>query len=105
MADKVKLVAKERFFYGGKNVEKGEEFEAGAEEVGLLTAAFRPMAEKKGNDVSPLSTKDNLPPRTKPYPTASDRAGQATGKATSTKVAKAVGAAKYERRDMTAKED
>ena len=102
MADKVKLVAKERFTYAGKNVEKGEEFEAGAEDVGLLTAAFRPMAEKKGNDVSPLSTKD-LPPATKPYPTASIRAGEATGKATK-KNSKAEGAAKYSRRDMKAED-
>jgi len=99
----VKLIAKERFTYAGKNVEKGDEFEAGAEDVALLTAAFRPMASKKGNDVAPLSTKD-LPPPTKPYHTASIRAGEATGKATSTKVAKGEGVAKYARRDMTAKD-
>jgi len=92
---KVKLIAKERFFYGGKNVEKGEEFEAGAEEVGLLTAAFRPMASKKGNDVSPLSTKDmEVPVRTV----------KGTGQAIANKTAKGVGVGRYDRRDMTAKD-
>jgi len=98
MADKVKLVAKERFTYAGKNVEKGDEFEAGAEDVGLLTAAFRPMAEKKGNDVSPLSTKDMEVP-------VKAVQGQGTGNATATrKFTKAEGAAKYSRRDMTAED-
>jgi hypothetical protein len=100
MAGKVKMIAKERFFYGGKTVDKDQEFDADAQDVSLLSAAFRPMAMTKGKDVSPLSTKD-LTPAAKPYPTARE----ATGKSIASKIARATGAAKYERRDMTAKED
>ena len=98
MAGKIKLVAKERFFYGGKNVEKDEEFEAEAQDVGLLTAAFRPMATQKGEDVAPLSTKD-MAVETKPAPAA-----QGSGQATAKKSARAEAAARYSRRDMTAED-
>lgn len=39
-----KLIAKERFYYAGRNVEAGEEFEAEQQDVALLTNALRPMA-------------------------------------------------------------
>jgi hypothetical protein len=38
------LIAKEKFFYGGRNVEKGEEFEAEDQDVMLLTHHHTPKA-------------------------------------------------------------
>lgn len=39
-----KLIAKERFYYNGRNVEAGEEFEAVEQDVGLLTNSVSPRA-------------------------------------------------------------
>lgn len=39
-----KLIAKERFFYAGRNVEKDEEFEAEQQDVALLTDVNTPRA-------------------------------------------------------------
>lgn len=41
-----KLIAKERFYYNGRNVEAGEEFEAEQQDVALLTDSVSPRATK-----------------------------------------------------------
>lgn len=38
------LIAKERFYYAGRNVEKGEQFEAEAQDVAILTNSVSPRA-------------------------------------------------------------
>lgn len=40
-----KLIAKEKFYYNGRNMEAGEEFEAEAQDVALLTDAVSPRAK------------------------------------------------------------
>jgi hypothetical protein len=40
-----KLIANERFYYAGRNVEMGEEFDAEETDVALLTHAVKPMAK------------------------------------------------------------
>ena len=49
-----KLIANERFYYNGRNVEMGEQFTAFETDVALLTHAVKPMA--------------TLPPRGEPPP-------------------------------------
>jgi hypothetical protein len=44
MKAKVALIAKERFYYDGRNVEKGEQFDAWDVDVSLLTHALSPRA-------------------------------------------------------------
>lgn len=51
----MKLIAKERFYYNGRNVEAGEEFEALDQDVDLLTHSVSPRALVK--DVSPSEGK------------------------------------------------
>jgi hypothetical protein len=41
-----KLVALERFYYGGRNVEMDEQFVAEEKDVALLTHAVKPMAKE-----------------------------------------------------------
>lgn len=41
----VKLVARERFYYAGRNVEKDQEFEAEQQDVALLTNSISPRAK------------------------------------------------------------
>lgn len=43
-----KLIANERFFYAGRNVEKDEQFEAEQQDVALLTDANTPKARLAG---------------------------------------------------------
>jgi len=38
------LIANERFYYAGRNVEMGEQFDADEVDVDLLTHAIKPMA-------------------------------------------------------------
>ena len=40
-----KLIANERFYYAGRNVEMGEEFDCEEVDVALLTHAVKPMAK------------------------------------------------------------
>jgi hypothetical protein len=47
-----KLVALERFYYSGRNVEMGEAFEAEEKDVDLLTHVVKPMAKTEA-DVPP----------------------------------------------------
>lgn len=39
-----KLIAKEKFYYAGRNVEAGQEFEAEQQDVALLTDSVSPRA-------------------------------------------------------------
>ena len=41
-----KLIANERFYYAGRNVEMGEEFDVEEKDVALLTHAVKPMAKE-----------------------------------------------------------
>lgn len=41
----MKLIAKEKFYYAGRNVEAGEEFEAEPNDVALLTHSVSPRAK------------------------------------------------------------
>lgn len=46
-----KLIAKEKFYYAGRNVEAGEEFEAEIGDVAILTHATSPKARQPEAEV------------------------------------------------------
>jgi hypothetical protein len=46
-----KLIAKERFYYAGRNLEAEEEFEAEAQDVAILTDSVSPRARKLSLEV------------------------------------------------------
>lgn len=48
-----KLIAKERFYYNGRNLEAGEEFEALEQDVALLTHSVSPRAVSPLDPVAP----------------------------------------------------
>ncbi len=55
-----KLIAKERFYYNGRNLEVGEEFEALSQDVDLLTHSVSPRAR---NANAPLIETGNTAPQ------------------------------------------
>ncbi len=58
-----KLVANERFYYAGRNVEMGETFVVDERDVDLLTHAVKPMAS-----VPPRGEPDPPEPEVDPIP-------------------------------------
>ena len=65
-----KLVANERFYYNGRNVEMGETFVVEEKDVDLLTHAVKPMAS-----VPPRGEPDPPPePEVDPIPEGTRRA-------------------------------
>ena len=78
------LIANERFYYAGRNVEMGEQFDADEVDVDLLTHAIKPMAR--------------IPDRIEPEPEPEPEARKESYHAEQAK------AARHRRRDMRAED-
>ena len=73
-----KLIAKERFYYNGRNVEADEEFDALEQDVVLLTDAVSPRARKSATadtSVAPMTTEEA--PKKRRYMRRDMKAGDA----------------------------
>lgn len=58
-----KLIAKERFFYAGRNIEANEEFEAEQNDVALLMDAVSPRARLPEAKTESVSQPEEKPKR------------------------------------------